>query len=93
MDKTKNYLIGLLHELRDLPKETEWAEFKVNYSDPQEVGEYISALSNSATLNGKANAYLVWGIDNETHKMWVLPSNRSALKKAMRNWKIGSCGC
>lgn len=28
-----------LVELRDLPTETEWAEFKHNYSDPQMIGE------------------------------------------------------
>jgi len=27
-------LRALLDELRALPKETEWAEFKLNYSDP-----------------------------------------------------------
>jgi len=31
-----------------LPKECEWAEFKVNNSKPQEIGEYISALSNQS---------------------------------------------
>lgn len=55
------YLIGLVNELRKLPHETEWAEFKVNNYDPQKIGEYISALSNAAALNGKAFGYLVWG--------------------------------
>jgi predicted HTH transcriptional regulator len=67
VDRTKIYLSGLLKELRELPKETEWVEFKTNYADPQEIGEYISALSNSAALCGKANGYLVWGIDNHIH--------------------------
>ncbi len=38
----------LLGNLQALPKECEWAEFKVNNSNPQEIGEYLSALSNSA---------------------------------------------
>ena len=42
------YLAGLLHELRQLPKETEWVEFKRNNAKPEEIGEYISALANSA---------------------------------------------
>ena len=42
------YLVGLLHELRQLPKETEWVEFKCNNANPEEIGEYISALANSA---------------------------------------------
>lgn len=26
--------------------ETQWLEFKENYASPQDIGEYISALSN-----------------------------------------------
>jgi hypothetical protein len=51
-DRNEAYLAGLLHELRKLPNETEWVEFKANYADPQEIGEYISALSNAAALCG-----------------------------------------
>ena len=29
-DRTPEYLIGLVHELRKLPSETEWLEFKRN---------------------------------------------------------------
>ena len=61
------YLASLLHELCQLPKETEWAEFKCNNANPDEIGEYISALANSAALCGKANAYLVWGVADATH--------------------------
>lgn len=57
-----DYLKGLVTELRKLPAETGWIEFKENNSNPEEIGEYLSALSNAAALNGKANAYLVWGI-------------------------------
>ncbi|MBT8508714.1 transcriptional regulator [Methanomicrobiaceae archaeon CYW5] len=63
----EEYLVGLVQELRKLPKETEWAEFKVNNTDPEEIGEYISALANSAALSGKSHAYLVWGIEDGTH--------------------------
>ncbi|OQB55663.1 MAG: Divergent AAA domain protein [Deltaproteobacteria bacterium ADurb.Bin151] len=66
-DRTPEYLMSLLQELCKLPSETEWLEFKHNYADPQEIGEYLSALSNSAALCGKAHAYLVWGIDDKTH--------------------------
>ena len=31
-DRTPEYLIGLVHELRKLPAETEWVEFKENDS-------------------------------------------------------------
>jgi len=67
VDRTTEYLVGLLNELRKLPRETEWVEFKRNDAEPDDVGEYISALANSAALLGKACAYLVWGIDDATH--------------------------
>ena len=67
VDRTAEYLRGLLREFCALPKETEWVEFKENMADPQEIGEYISALSNSAALCGKSAAYLVWGVSNNSH--------------------------
>ena len=66
IDRRHNELLGLLAELRKLPRETEWVEFKHNNNDADEIGEYLSALSNSAALSGKVQAYLVWGIDNTT---------------------------
>ena len=65
--KNPEYLLGLLHELGRLPLETEWVEFKVDNNDPQAIGEYISALANSAVLCGKPRAYMAWGIQNRTH--------------------------
>ena len=43
-------LIQLLKTLIALPKECEWVEFKHNNANPEEIGEYLSALSNSAYL-------------------------------------------
>ncbi|MCM2371080.1 RNA-binding domain-containing protein [Aporhodopirellula aestuarii] len=58
-----------LAELRDLPTETEWAEFKQNNSDPQMIGEYLSAISNAAALESQAFGYIVWGIEDGTHNI------------------------
>ena len=33
------YLTNLVHELRRLPHETEWVEFKTSQNDPQQIGE------------------------------------------------------
>ncbi len=65
--KDKNTLIDLLKELRSLPNECEWAEFKQNNAKPEQIGEYISALANGAALNGKANAYMLWGVEDSNH--------------------------
>ena len=62
-----HYLQSLLAELRHLPTETEWVEFKENHKDYEELGEYIAALANSAALKGKIYAYLVWGVHDQTH--------------------------
>ncbi|MCI5141246.1 MAG: ATP-binding protein [Candidatus Electrothrix sp. ATG1] len=57
----------MIQELCKLPAETEWVEFKHNNDNPEKIGEYLSALANSAALLGKVTAYMVWGIDNQTH--------------------------
>ena len=57
------YLVGLVRELVKNPAETSWLEFKHNNQDPQVIGEYISALANAVAVEGKANAYMLWGID------------------------------
>ena len=88
-NRTLEYLNGLLRELIALPYETEWVEFKQNNNQPEKVGEYISALSNSAALCGKANAYLIWGIDDKTHKVIGTKFSPSTEKKENKSLKAG----
>jgi ATP-dependent DNA helicase RecG len=64
---TPSDLITLVDRLRALPTETEWLEFKRNHVDPQELGEYLSALANEAALCRQPQGHLVFGIDNATH--------------------------
>lgn len=68
-NRSKEYLQSLVHELTKLPAETEWIEFKCNNQDPERIAKYISALSNSAALNEKAKAYIIWGIDDKSHEI------------------------
>ena len=49
-DHSTEYLAGLVRELCKLPAENEWVEFKKNRTRPEEIGEYLSALANSAAL-------------------------------------------
>jgi len=67
--QSPEYLEDLVRELCKLPGETEWVEFKVNVGRFEEIGEYISALANSAALSGKAYSYVVWGISDEYHEV------------------------
>ena len=62
-----NELKALLDRLRAEPHETEWLEFKARRCEPQVLGEYLSAISNSACLQGKTHGYLVFGIEDATH--------------------------
>lgn len=90
---TDEYATGIVQELRKLPAETEWAEFKVNMVNPYEIGEYISALSNSAALAGKTKAYLVWGIQDETHEVVGTAFSPPTAKKGneeLENWLLRS---
>lgn len=65
--RDQQYLRSLVRELVSLPAETGWLEFKHNNAEPREIGEYISALANSAALEGRAHAYLLWGVDDGGH--------------------------
>ena len=94
IEKSEDYLISLVDELRNLPKETTWLEFKENIADPERIGKYISALSNSATLACKSNGYLIWGIHDETHSIVGTKFRPSEAKKGnqeLENWLVQQC--
>ncbi len=48
--------------------EAEWFEFKENLNKPDDIGEYISALSNAAVMAREPFGYLIWGVHNKTHE-------------------------
>jgi ATP-dependent DNA helicase RecG len=54
--------LTLLDELRQLPAETSWLEFKENNTDALMIGKLISALSNAARLADQPFGYVLWGI-------------------------------
>jgi predicted HTH transcriptional regulator len=59
--------IALIDELRALPAETPWLEFKGNNSDPEMIGKRCSALSNASRIEGRDCAYMLWGIEDGSH--------------------------
>jgi ATP-dependent DNA helicase RecG len=82
-------LSELIDLLRGANRETEWVEFKLNDDEPDEVGQYLSALSNSATLCGKRFGYIVWGISNITHEVvgtTVRLHGRKIGNEELENW-------
>ena len=46
--------------------EREWIEFKENNTNPDEIGKRLSALANGASLHGRENGYLVFGVQDAT---------------------------
>ncbi|MBC8378248.1 MAG: putative DNA binding domain-containing protein [Planctomycetes bacterium] len=91
VDRPLEYLQGLLKELRALPKETEWIEFKENIYTPEEIGEYISALANAAVLCGKSYAYVIWGINDQTHEVvgtTFQPTETKIGNEELENWLL-----
>lgn len=69
MINTHENLQMLIKRLLSLGGESEWVEFKHNFDQSEEIGEYISALSNSAALSNQPIGYLVWGIDDKNHSI------------------------
>lgn len=89
--RSNEYLISILKELQKLPHEMEWLEFKRNNSRPDEIGEYLSALANSAALLGKVNAYIVWGVDDKSHDIvgtTFKPDSVKVGNEALENWLL-----
>lgn len=79
----------LVRELIKLKNEVPWVEFKHNNYQPQMIGEDISALANAATLNEKKCAYMLWGIEDDTHEIVGTDYNLQNLKKGnqeLENW-------
>lgn len=92
-DRSNDYLAGLVRELCKQPAETEWLEFKQNNAEPQEIGEYLCALANSAALCGKAFAYLVWGVEDGAHTLVGTTFSPQAAKvggEELENWLLRS---
>jgi predicted HTH transcriptional regulator len=87
----KEELIILIDELRALPHESEWVEFKVNNTNPQEIGGYISALANSACIENKEYGYLIFGIENERHQAVgtaFKPRTEKIGNQELENWLV-----
>ncbi len=82
-------LHGLLLRLADLPHETEWVEIKLGNDAPEEIGEYLSAISNSAALHGKEAGFIVWGIADATHELVgtsFIPRTTKVGNEDLENW-------
>lgn len=86
---TLSQLPVILKQFISMPKETEWLEFKCNFQNQEEIGEYISALSNSAALHKKESGFLVWGVKDVTHEVvgtHFQPRKAKKGNEELENW-------
>jgi ATP-dependent DNA helicase RecG len=60
-------LLEILDRLLRLAREAATVEFKLNWDLAADIGQYVSALGNSAALDGHDRAWMVWGVDDKTH--------------------------
>ena len=61
--------IELVNQLLANDVELDWLEFKKDNIAPETIGELCSALSNSARIDKRDFAYLLWGINDKTRKI------------------------
>ena len=57
----------IILDLCSYSDEQEWFEFKENWFNPEELGEYVSALSNAAAFHYQKYGFFIWGINDKTH--------------------------
>lgn len=65
----ESVLLQLLESMRAKPNEVGCLEFKTNWDNPDDIGEYISALANSAALEGVDRGWMVWGVEDSSHRV------------------------
>ena len=65
MDKYLDIIANFLN----LNDEYEWLDFKENWFNKDEIGEYISAVANGACLCGKEYGYILWGVEDNSRNV------------------------
>lgn len=78
-------LIKILDDLRNMPAENEWLEFKearTSY-DFDDLGRYFSALSNEANLRDRPCGWFIMGINDKTRAITgtSFKKNKTALDR------------
>ncbi|MDK1716591.1 ATP-binding protein [Dellaglioa algida] len=65
--------------------ESEVLDYKENLVDPLTIGEYISALGNSAMLIHNPSAYMIWGVEDISKSIVGTTFNPQLLKASDKN--------
>ncbi|MBR5457774.1 MAG: putative DNA binding domain-containing protein [Kiritimatiellae bacterium] len=79
----------LIKRLLSVPAEGSTVEFKENNSNPESIGRYISGLANSAALKSAYDdAYVVWGVEDGTHRLIGTSFNPKTKKIKQQNLEL-----
>ena len=84
-------LTKLVSDLSSLDHETEWVEFKENNANPEDIGEYLSAIANSAALARRDRGYIVWGVRDGDHEVvgtMFRPHTDKVKGQELENWLV-----
>lgn len=74
-------LVHLVKALCRESSERQWVEFKHDNYKPELIGQSISALANGAALVEKARGYMVWGVEDGTHRIVGTDRDLQNIKK------------
>ena len=72
-------------------QESEWVEFKQNNNNPEDIGQNISAISNSIALLNRDQGYILWGIDNKSKELVgtnFQPKTDKKGNEELENWLL-----
>ena len=84
-----NQIVRTVNSLRAMQREHECSEFKQNNYNPEDVGEYISSISNSAALIKEPVGFIVWGVDSSTYNVigtTFKPHKEKIGNEELENW-------
>lgn len=79
-------LTNLVETFVNNNQEKEWLEFKRDNDNAEMIGKDICALANGAALLERPHAYMIWGIDDQSHQ--ILGTKFSPYEKCRGNQEL-----
>lgn len=91
LEPSASHYEQVVRKLIGIPHESELVEFKTGNGDPAMIGQLISALSNSAALLGQLHGYVIWGVEDSTHRIVgtsFVPGLAKSGGELLENWLL-----
>ena len=74
--------------IKTFAMENRFLEFKSNHVSPEDLGKYISALSNGACLEREENGYLFFGVDDNSYEVVGTSFDIATAKKGNQHLEL-----